>query len=300
LLILFTADVDNVDVAKSFQISQAAKILSQPMGELVLLNSEAISSTGLIADVLASLHKSSGLTEYGTHMIQRLVESKIPLKTLVFTDILPMAASMTVNNSLIFSQAFDYYLGAGSSHLSKLYQLSHMNTKEADDTLKHYFLEGARLNNTARLVRTYSSKPTTISDQTVSPGETIILDLATASLDPKAYPSPTAVDLTRPVSSYLVFGDGLFQIGAQDLTLVAMTAMFKVVFGLKGLQRVPNSLGSYSGRGGGWVGWSQGAIKSVDVEPGVGVVEGGLGRVFLTEDWRGFVPGPTTMKVQWG
>ncbi|KAF8852536.1 heme peroxidase [Acephala macrosclerotiorum] len=283
LLILYTATFDNRDIAKAFQISGAADMLLKQMGELVLLNAEAISSSGLIADVLASLHKpSGGLTEYGTHLIQTLVNSKVPVKDVVFSHLLPAAATLTTTQSQLFSQAFDYYLGAGASHLPKLYQLAQTNTKEADDTLTHYFLEGARLTTTTRLTR-------------LSPkGRTTILDLSTASLDANAYPDPGSLDLKRPVSSYLLFGDKTFQ----DLSLVAMTAMFKTVFSLKGLQRVVSSLGGYSGRGGGWVGWSQGEIKSVTVGEGTGVVEGGLGKVFLSEDWRGFVVAPTTMKVQ--
>lgn len=46
------------------------------------------------------------------------------------------------------------------------------------------------------------------------------------------------------------------------------------------------------------MGWSQGDIKSIVVQEGTGVVEGGLGRVFLSEDWRGWGPCPGTMKVQ--
>ncbi len=167
------------------------------------------------------------------------------------------------------------------------------STKFTYSSNKTSFLEGARLSTTTRLTR-ISLKATTLSDKTVSPGETVILDLTSASLDPKAYPSPTTVDLTRPVSSYLIYGDKLYQ----DISLVAMTAMFKTVFGLKGLGRPVSSLSGYSGRGGGWVGWSQGEIKSLDVGQGVGIVQGGLGKVFLSEDWRGFVAAPATMKVQ--
>jgi linoleate 8R-lipoxygenase/9,12-octadecadienoate 8-hydroperoxide 8R-isomerase len=283
LLILYTAIFDNRDVAKAFQIGEAADMLSKQMGELVLLNAEAISSSGLIADVLASLHKpSGGLTEYGTHLIQTLIDSKVPVKDVVFSHLLPTAAALSTTQSQLFSQAFDYYLGAGSSHLPKLNQLAQINSKEADDTLTHYFLEGARLTSTTRLTR-LSAK-----------GATTILDLSTASLDPVAYPNPTTLDLTRPVSSYLLFGDKTFQ----DLSLVAMTAMFKTVFSLKGLQRVTSSLAGYSGRGGGWVGWSQSEIKSLVVPEGTGVVDGGLGKVFLSEDWRAFVVAPTTLKVQ--
>ncbi len=44
---------------------------------------------------------------------------------------------MTANQSQVFSQALDYYLGDGSKHLPDLYKLSLANTKEADDKILH-------------------------------------------------------------------------------------------------------------------------------------------------------------------
>jgi hypothetical protein len=75
----------DVDVTKSFQIREASHMLAQQLGELILLNAESISATGFIADVIAKLHQTTALTEYGTHMIQRLLENKIPIKDVVWT-----------------------------------------------------------------------------------------------------------------------------------------------------------------------------------------------------------------------
>lgn len=86
LSILFIAIFFNADIAKSFQIREAAHLLGQQLGELILLNTEAIAATGLIADVIAKLHQHSGLTDYGTHMIQRFLENKMPIKDIVWTQ----------------------------------------------------------------------------------------------------------------------------------------------------------------------------------------------------------------------
>ena len=48
---------------------------------------------------------------------------------------LPTAASMTVNQSQLFCEAFDYYLGDGKEHLPELHRLSKINGKEADDKI---------------------------------------------------------------------------------------------------------------------------------------------------------------------
>jgi hypothetical protein len=88
LTICFICVFFNDDIVNSFQIRQAAKMLAQQLGELILLNVEEIAATGIIADVIAKLHKTtSTLTEYGTLMIQRLLDSKIPVKEVVWTHL---------------------------------------------------------------------------------------------------------------------------------------------------------------------------------------------------------------------
>jgi hypothetical protein len=48
---------------------------------------------------------------------------------------MPTASSMTANQSQIFTQALDYYLGEGAKHIPVLYKLSKENTKEAEDKI---------------------------------------------------------------------------------------------------------------------------------------------------------------------
>jgi len=42
---------------------------------------------------------------------------------------------MTANQSQLFSQALDYYLGDGAKHIPDLYKFSKQNTKDADEKL---------------------------------------------------------------------------------------------------------------------------------------------------------------------
>lgn len=87
LSILFIVIFNNADIAKSFQLREAGHILAQQLGELILINAEAISKTGLIADLLARLHESSPLTDYGTHMIQRLLDTNLSVKDVVWSHL---------------------------------------------------------------------------------------------------------------------------------------------------------------------------------------------------------------------
>jgi len=77
----------SADIAKSFQVSEAAHMLAQQLGELVLMNAEVVHATGFIADVIAKLHKTSPLTDYGTHMIQRLLETNLSVKDVVWSHL---------------------------------------------------------------------------------------------------------------------------------------------------------------------------------------------------------------------
>jgi cytochrome P450 len=85
LCLCFTSIFFDLDISKSFQLREAAHMLAQQLGELILLNAEAIAATGLISDMLAKLHEHSALTDYGTHMIQRMLENKIPVKDVVWS-----------------------------------------------------------------------------------------------------------------------------------------------------------------------------------------------------------------------
>ncbi|CZT05989.1 related to Psi-producing oxygenase A [Rhynchosporium agropyri] len=296
LALCYISIFNNSDVTKSFQIREAAHILAQQLGDLVLLNAEAISATGFLADVLAKLHQRTALTDYGTHMIQRMLDGKIPIKDVVWSHIIPTAASMTANQSQIFSQSLDFYLGDGAKYIPELYKLSKTDTKDADDRLTKYFLEGARLRSTDSLIRDF--KPaTTISKVEILDGPSTItigvnariqLDIESAHRDPAAFPDPSSVRLDRPLDSYLIYGYGPHQCVGMDVSLTAMTAMFKTVFGLKGLRRVVGSA-----PGGGWYsgGESQGELKTVPGPNG--------STLYMTPDQTSFFPFPTTMKVQW-
>ncbi|KAK0117789.1 hypothetical protein ONS95_012115 [Cadophora gregata] len=287
----------NSDVTKSFQIREAAHLLAQQLGDLVLLNAEAISATGFLADVLAKLHQHTALTDYGTHMIQRLLDSKISIKDVVWSHILPTAASMTANQSQIFSEALDYYLGEGAEYIPKIYKLSKANTKEADDLITRYFLEGARLRSTVRLSRNFKPAYPATTKVDIADGSStinipangrVLVDIKFASQDASAFPDPTAVRLDRPLESYLAYGYGPHQCVGMDASLTAMTAMFKIVFGLKGLGRVVGSA-----PGGAWYrgAESRGELKRVPGPYGA--------TLYMTPDQTSFFPFPTTMKVQW-
>ncbi len=135
LSVLFMAIFYDIDPSKSFLLRNAAKMLTAQLGDLIMFNVEAVSKTGVIADFIAKLHTKTELSEYGIHMIQRLLESGLSIKDVVWTQLVPTAASMVANQAQLFAQTLDYYLGDGSKHLKELNRLSKLDTPEADELI---------------------------------------------------------------------------------------------------------------------------------------------------------------------
>lgn len=159
------------------------------------------------------------------------------------------------------------------------------------------FMEGARLRGTVALYRDYipasssdaapatvidtsSPKPSDSDKVTVPIGHRVLVDLSLASQDPVAFPDPTSVRLDRPLDTYLHYGWGPHQCAGMDASMTAMTAMFKIVFGLRGLKRATTSWGE-----------SPGELKKIPGPHGL--------TAYMTPDQSSFFPFPTTMKIQW-
>jgi linoleate 8R-lipoxygenase/9,12-octadecadienoate 8-hydroperoxide 8R-isomerase len=136
MALVFTCIFFDADPGKSFPLREGARKVTQQLGQVTMLNVEQISKTGIIADLVDRLHRHDVLAQYGVHMIQRLLDSKISPRELVWTHILPTAGGMVANQAQLFSQCLDYYLSEeGSVHLPEINRLSKLDTREADDTL---------------------------------------------------------------------------------------------------------------------------------------------------------------------
>lgn len=134
--LIFTCIFYNVDVSKSFQLDQAARTVTQQLGDLVMANVEVIDKSGFIANIVSRIHRHDVLSDYGVHMIQRLLDSGLPAKDIVWTQILPSAVSMVSNQAQLFIQCLDFYLEKENAvHLAEIQRLSKEHTPESDELL---------------------------------------------------------------------------------------------------------------------------------------------------------------------
>ncbi|KAL4941229.1 Psi-producing oxygenase A [Aspergillus oleicola] len=280
MAVVFTAIFYDADVGKSFELNQTARTVTQQLGELTMANVELVSKTGFIANLVNRLHRSDVLSEYGIHMIQRLLDSGLPPAEIVWTHILPTAGGMVANQAQLFSQCLDYYLSEeGSVHLPEINRLAKDNTPEAEELLTRYFMEGARLRSSVALPRV-AAEPTVIDDNgskyTIKAGQAVMCNLVSACMDPAAFPEPDNVKLDRDMNLYAHFGFGAHRCLGIDICKAGLSTMLKVVGGLDHLRRAPGA---------------QGQLKKLSGP-------GGIAK-YMNEDHSGFSPFPTTMKIQW-
>lgn len=136
MTLIFTCIFYDIDVSKSFQLEQASRQVSQQLGELVMANVEVVDKAGIVADIVSHLHRHDALSDYGEHMIKRLLDSGLPAKEIVWTHILPSASSMVANQAQLFVQCLDFYLEKeNASHLLEIQRLSKEASPESDELL---------------------------------------------------------------------------------------------------------------------------------------------------------------------
>ncbi|KAJ5320825.1 Psi-producing oxygenase A [Penicillium atrosanguineum] len=278
--LIFTCIFYDVDVSKSFQLEQASRQVSQQLGELVMANVEIVEKAGIVANIVSLLHRHDALSDYGEHMIKRLLDSGLPPKEIVWTHILPSASSMVANQAQLFVQCLDFYLEKeNAAHLAEIQRLSKETSPESDELLLRYFMEGARIRSSVAVPREVA-KPTVIDDNgeklTLKTGQQILCNLVAASHDPVAFPDPEQVCLDRDLSQYIFFGHGPHQCLGLDIFKAALPTMLRTVGKLENLRRAPGP---------------QGQLKKLKVIGGI--------TMYMNAEHSSFSPYPATMKIQW-
>ena len=281
MALIFTCIFADADPVNSFPLRQAARKLTQQLGEIMetLVIPEAKGST-IVNTVLGLLHKHSALSEFGLHMIHQLLKSGLSTKDIIWSQMLPTAGGMIANQAQLFAQCLDFYLeDENAKHLKEISRLAKLDNDEADELILRYFLESVRIRGTVGVYRNVATTATIADGDrnvNVNPGEELFINCITASQDPLAFPDPESVKLDRPMASYIQYGQGPHQCLGYSMSKLALTTMLKTVSKLENLRRAPGL---------------QGDIKKVALPGGI--------TVYMTADHSQYFPFPTTMKVQW-
>ncbi len=100
LAVISTCIFSDLDPAKSFPLRLAAKAITQQLGKLVEANIKTVNATGWIAGIADSMHQHhSPLTDYGVHMVRRLLESGMGVSEITWSQIVPTAGAMVANQA---------------------------------------------------------------------------------------------------------------------------------------------------------------------------------------------------------
>ena len=278
---IFTCIFFDADPANSFPLRQAARKLTQQLGEIIetLVIPEAKEPT-VVSTILGLFHKHSTLSKYGRHMIGHLLKSGLSTKDVIWSQILPTAGGMIANQAQLFAQCLDFYLEPENAvHLKEISRLAKLDNDDADELILRYFMEGSRIRGTVGVYRSVATTATIPDgDRMVNmmPDQRLFIDCVTASQDPVAFPDPKSVKLDRPMDSYIHYGQGPHQCLGYEMSKLAMRTMLKTVGKLDNLRRAPGP---------------QGHIKKIASPGGV--------TLYMTADHSRYFPFPTTMKVRW-
>jgi hypothetical protein len=233
----------DVDPASSFPLHVKAHKATQLLGSIVEKNVEAIAKGGILHAVSKAIWpdndgKDSALKSYGTHMIQRLLESGMDTKELVWGHILGTASAMVSPLGALFGQIMEFFLlGDGKEYWAEVVGLANEENEEAWETLDRYVLEAGRIAGETAVTRTVT-KTTTLpgTNSTLEAGSTVLLNLRAVSRHPSVFPNPRAVELDRPLGSYIHMGAGPHACLGAPMAETALTAMVREVARLKNLR----------------------------------------------------------------
>lgn len=104
LAVIFACIFFDLDPAKSFPLRMAARKVSQQLGKLVETNVKMVNMTGWVAGLVDGMHQHhTPLTDYGVHMIRRLLESGLGPSEIAWSQVLPTAGAMVANQAQVVS-----------------------------------------------------------------------------------------------------------------------------------------------------------------------------------------------------
>lgn len=232
----------DVDPAGSFPLHIKAHAATKLLGDIVEKNVASIARSGIMSSIIQAIWPhDSELKNYGIHMIKRLLDADKDSKNLVWGHLLGTAGGMVANQGQLFGQTIEYYLcnEEGKKHWPAIQKLAQDDSEEAFEKLMHYTLEGGRLNGETAILRAVA-KDTSVTEggktSELKAGSTVFVNLRAVSHDPTVFPNPDAVDLNRPLDSYVHLGHGPHKCLGEPMTRITLTTLLREVARLKNLR----------------------------------------------------------------
>lgn len=114
LAVIFVCIFFDLDPAKSFPLHRAAAKISSVLGKLIEANVKSVYMTGgWISGIADSFRDNEDyLTDYGVHMVRRLLDSGLSVEETAWSQVFPTATAMVPNQAQVVGSEW-YSLGRG-------------------------------------------------------------------------------------------------------------------------------------------------------------------------------------------
>ncbi|KAF8797699.1 heme peroxidase [Phlegmacium glaucopus] len=162
----------------------------------------------------------------------------------IVANVLGLSVLASVKFPLALIQAIDFYMDEKhKTEREEIIRLSNDGSSppaEVNNKLMRYIREAQRIDQPLGLWRDVVKKDV-IGGIHVHPGDRIFIDFQKAHNNPADFPKPHTIDVTRNIPS--IHGLGLHKCPALSFVDQTMPEMFKVVFQLPNIRRVPGETG---------------------------------------------------------
>ncbi|KAI0343269.1 linoleate diol synthase [Trametopsis cervina] len=118
---------------------------------------------------------------------------------------------------------------------------------QEQNVIEGLVLEALRLEPTFSSVLRTSKKEEKIGSQTFAPGQTVVVNIAEANMNPDVFHHPDSINPSRSPRARYLAGDGLYRTLGQDLATKLIAEVLRATFSYSNISKAPGQSGKLGG-----------------------------------------------------
>ncbi|KAF8603914.1 heme peroxidase [Ceratobasidium sp. AG-I] len=230
----------DIDIQHIFRIARDAKVNSRGLLDQIKETYIDANNLGRITERIFGFFSGKNRPSYD--FMRRLHKTGKSIDELANAVLAAIVASFEYIPALI--NTVNFYLDPErADHKAQLVALSNSKDSQANSLIAGYVREALRLDPLFSHARRTVVEPTRVGGSTLKRGDSLLLAVYDANLDPDVFPDPTNVDPRRSADSYTLMGDGLHKTFTDEFVHSTMACAVRAVFQLKNLRRGPGKSG---------------------------------------------------------
>lgn len=247
-LVLFMYQSFNILPASEWLLRDGARKAAVGLREI--FGAHLKTESGVAGEVVEWLSKGSDfeVSPEAKKLYQELLKSKLPIGDLI-GDCIGMGAPVAGNITQQASLLIDLYLSEGyEEYKARIIELSKLDTPEAERELQGFVFEGMRHAGVVPGLPRVATRDITIQDGSHGPvsikkGHTVLIATSVAAMDPLQFPNPEKLNPHRPLTDYILLGNGLHYCFGAKLVSCSLVATLREVFKLKNIRPAKGKAG---------------------------------------------------------